>query len=189
MKALCAISFLLVATFCCSAETKSPSSLELDELWSKREPIGSRTDRTSISTNSDYEILWHMTNYTSGSNWIMYAGSVLPLPYAYRDASGITFYVESDGRHVSAIDTNGNLQWTKDTLSEPNLEFFRTNNARINYIRRNPRIDIDMWKGKSDDRISVRFSPVERRTLDGRCYLFGILDVRTGDFAHSFDCY
>src|SRR5262245_19835120 len=108
MKGQSAIAFLLAASLCASAQTNAPSTSELHELWSKRQPIGSTTSWTAISTNSDYQLIYHMTNHTSGSNWIMYGGSVLLLPYAYRDVdSGITFYVESDGRHVSAIDANG----------------------------------------------------------------------------------
>ena len=40
-------------------------------------------------------------------------------PLAYKDPrTSITFYVESDGRHLSAIDKNGKLLWVKNPFED-----------------------------------------------------------------------
>jgi hypothetical protein len=41
----------------------------------------------------------------------------ITLPGTYRDVdSGIIFYVESDGRHVSAISSEGKILWSREPL-------------------------------------------------------------------------
>ena len=40
--------------------------------------------------------------------------------------SGIVFYVESDGRHVAAIDRDGKLLWNRDPFVEAKLEPYRS---------------------------------------------------------------
>lgn len=56
-------------------------------------------------------------------------------PLTYKDErSGTVFYVESDGRHVSAISLTGKILWTRDPYVEGGLEPYRFPNARIVYI-------------------------------------------------------
>ncbi len=50
-------------------------------------------------------------------------------PFTFRDAkTGIIFYVESDGRHVAAIDRDGKILWHRNPFEEHKLEPYR--NAR-----------------------------------------------------------
>jgi hypothetical protein len=61
-----------------------------------------------------------MHNNTSGSNWTVNGGLVpIALPHTYRDPdSGIIFYVETDGRHVSAINPDGKILWSRDPVEK-----------------------------------------------------------------------
>ena len=60
-------------------------------------------------------------------------------PYTYfhgagtfRDKeSGITFYVESDGRHLAALDSKGRILWLRDPFSEGKLEPYRSKHPVI----------------------------------------------------------
>jgi hypothetical protein len=50
-------------------------------------------------------------------------------PIAYKDSrTVISFYVESDGRHVAAIDPDGNLLWVRNPFEDQKLCPYR--NAR-----------------------------------------------------------
>lgn len=52
-------------------------------------------------------------------------------PFAYFDPnSGITFYVESDGRHLAAIDKNGKVLWVRNPFVDNNLCSYRLPNTR-----------------------------------------------------------
>lgn len=56
-----------------------------------------------------------------------------PLPY--RDSiTGITVYVESDGRHVAAIDGRGSLLWVRDPFVESNMCPYRSAHPYIDWI-------------------------------------------------------
>ena len=69
-------------------------------------------------------------------------GSSLPAskfsgPTAYKDAdTGIIFYVESDGRHVVALDKDGKILWCRDPSVDAKLKPYRTEYPHINYIGR-----------------------------------------------------
>jgi hypothetical protein len=147
------------------------------EIATNQEPKGSRTSWT-ISTN-DNQIIYHMHNDTSGSNWIVYGERILDLPHNYKDDdSGIIFRVESDGRHVTAINLDGKILWSKDTLADPHLESYRSNSAHIVYIHKAD-ANNGLLRGKKGDFIAISFNKISRAEL------FGILDVKTGDFTYT----
>jgi hypothetical protein len=62
-------------------------------------------------------------DYFMQSGFLYFGGTVPPHPpTTYRDAeSGITFYVESDGRHVAAVDANGKLLWVRNPFVDRNM--------------------------------------------------------------------
>lgn len=138
-------------------------SLTITVFADEREPIGSRTSWT-IATNNN-QIVFHLHNDMSGSNWTLNGGPVpITLPYAYRDAdSGIVFYVESDGRHVSAISPDGKLLWSRDPFADAHLPLYRTRAPRIVFI------------GRDRGNLAVSFSSTQS----------GTLDVKTGDFTYT----
>jgi hypothetical protein len=48
-------------------------------------------------------------------------------PQTYRDPeTGMTFYVESDGRHLTAIDPNGKLLWVRNPFVDNNMCPYRS---------------------------------------------------------------
>jgi hypothetical protein len=50
------------------------------------------------------------------------AGARTPkLPFTFKAKTGILFYVESDGRHMSAIDENGKILWHKTPYEDKAL--------------------------------------------------------------------
>ena len=58
--------------------------------------------------------------------------SRFPGPQSYRDsATGITFYVESDGLHVAAISKGGKILWVRDPFHDAKLSDYRTHNPQI----------------------------------------------------------
>ena len=60
------------------------------------------------------------------------AASHFPGPQSYRDsATGITFYVESDGLHVAAISKVGKILWVRDPFHDAKLSDYRTHNPQI----------------------------------------------------------
>ena len=129
----------------------------------EQEPIGSKTS-WSVATN-DNQIVFHFHNDTSGSNWTVSGGSVpISLPHTYKDAeSGIVFYVESDGRHVSAISPAGQILWSRDPFADAHLPFYRTHTPRIVFIGR--------WRGS----VAISFDSTQS----------GDLDIKTGNFTFT----
>jgi hypothetical protein len=58
--------------------------------------------------------------------------SVFPGPQSYRDpATGITFYVESDGLHVAAISKVGKIFWVRNPFQDAKLSDYRTHKPQI----------------------------------------------------------
>lgn len=53
----------------------------------------------------------------------------------YRDSeTGITFKVESDGRHLGAVDANGKVLWVRDPFVDNNLCPYRSAHPYISWI-------------------------------------------------------
>jgi hypothetical protein len=139
----------------------------------KQEPIGSTTS-WSVSTNSDNQIIWHVHNNTSGSNWIVNGGPVpISLPFTFNDTnSGISFRVESDGRHITAIDAGGKTLWHRDPFADAHLEFYRTKAPKIIYIGKANKRSEEYWAKAGKKVIGITFNSSQ----------FGELDIETGDF-------
>jgi hypothetical protein len=91
-------------------------------------------------------------------------------PVAYADAALKTvFYVESDGRHLSAITFEGKILWTRNPFVDAKLEPYRYPEPRIiavgpsqGLVKPDPKVTF----------IAIRFNSSQ----------FGVVDTRTGDF-------
>jgi hypothetical protein len=58
--------------------------------------------------------------------------SGFPGPQSYRDtATGITFYVESDGLHIAAISKEGKILWVRDPFHDAKMSDYRTHDPKI----------------------------------------------------------
>lgn len=141
-----------------------------------RQPAGSITS-WSVTTNSNKQITYHMTNHTSGSNWIVHGGSVpISLPGTYKDVdSGIIFFVEADGRHVCAISSDGKILWRRDPFADAHLELYRTDKPQIRYLGKPNKRSEEYYAKQGKQVIGLAFNSTQ----------FGQLDIKTGDFFFS----
>jgi hypothetical protein len=56
-------------------------------------------------------------------------------PWTYRDpTSGDTFYVESDGRHLAAVDKNGKLLWVRNPFVDSGMCPYRSAHPYIGWM-------------------------------------------------------
>ena len=94
-------------------------------------------------------------------------------PKTYKDPkSGTIFYVESDGRHLSAINKDGRLLWTKNPFVDAKLEPYRYKNPTIIYVgasKNKPELS------KHDRYISISYNSTD----------FGDVNVKTGQFHYG----
>jgi len=58
------------------------------------------------------------------------SGGDKPLAFLVEEMNVIV-YVESDGRHISAIDTSGKILWTKDPVIDEGLKEYRVKEPKI----------------------------------------------------------
>lgn len=110
-----------------------------------------------------------------GAQESTYVGHYLepfPGPQAYKDPnSGTVLYVESDGRHVAAISSDGKLLWNRDPHEDAHLDSYRTKNPQIVYIGPPPKGSLPPgWKRNTF--VGVSFNNSQ----------FGVLRIRDGDF-------
>src|SRR5689334_19888463 len=62
-----------------------------------------------------------------------------PGPQAYRDPSvPVVYYVESDGRHVSAIGLDGKVLWNRDPFEDAGVKPYRVPKPLIVFIGKPP---------------------------------------------------
>ena len=152
----------------------------LYEIATNQEPKGSTTS-WSVTTNSDNQIIFHFHNNTSGSNWITYGGPVpISLPHTFIETnSGMSFLVESDGRHIVASSADEKILWRKDPFADAHLEFYRTENPKIVYISSLSKNDEPhQWIRKAmESRGITNFVCINFNSSQ-----FGCLDTKTGDF-------
>jgi len=138
----------------------------LQEIQREQEPIGSRT-HYSFTTNSDYRIVFHMTNYTSGSNWISVGDRAqIPLPYTYTETnSGISLRVEVDGRYITAINSDGKTLWHRKPFADETIRYIGKAGGGIE----------EKWAKQNKTVVKV---------VSNSHYLdFGTLDIKNGDFS------
>jgi hypothetical protein len=96
-------------------------------------------------------------------------------PLVYKSAkSGVLFYVESDGRHVSAIDPGGKILWCRNPFADAGLKPYRV--AKPLIVEIGSPLDWmvkDMASGgKKGELILINFNSSQ----------FGVLDAGSGDF-------
>jgi hypothetical protein len=129
--------------------------------------------------------------------WLIF-GKTLPPPEppsTYRNAaSGITFYVESDGRHLAAIDGHGRLLWVRNPFVDANLCPYRSTHPYILRLgapaSHSPTtIDVNAWIAKELNKEIDHGSKVARPEEHARfIYIefnssqFGYVNIAVGYF-------
>ena len=83
------------------------------------------------------------------------------------------FYVETDGRHLSAIGPDGKLLWTRNPYVDSGSHYYRRQEV-ITYLGPSP-VDDTSLAGKHD-----LHGPFIRIAFDST--QFGVVDVKTGKF-------
>jgi hypothetical protein len=116
-------------------------------------------------------------NYKKDSMTLWEERNGYKTPLVYKDSiSGIVFLVESDRRHVDAIDKSGKLLWSRDPFVENHLKPYRVPKPLIKYI--GPAIYYVNGVPKQDTNARG-----ERLIVIGyTSSQFGVIDVRNGDF-------
>jgi hypothetical protein len=88
--------------------------------------------------------------------------TIVPL-VLYETNSGTLFYVESDGRHISAFGSNGKVLWTRNPFVDSGLQPYR-------------------YKKPVISRIEFQSAPPQFLRVIFNSTQFGNLDPKTGDF-------
>ena len=98
--------------------------------------------------------------------------SRFPGPQSYRDlATGITFYVESDGLHVAAISKEGKILWVRDPFHDAKLSDYRTHKPQIVFIGKGSWL-VNGVRERDVPAISIRFNSSQ----------FGAIKMSDGEF-------
>lgn len=101
-------------------------------------------------------------------------------PMVYKDPlTSIFLYVETDGRHVAAIDSRGKLLWVRNPYQQAGLCPYRTPRPVIYSIKAADSINTNLseWIKKVGGNPNGRFVSI---TFDSS--QFGLLDEHTGRF-------
>jgi len=98
--------------------------------------------------------------------------SRFPGPQSYRDsATGITYYVESDGLHVAAISKEGKILWVRDPFHDAKLSDYRTHKPQIVFIGKG-----SWWTN------GVRRRDVPAISIQFNSSQFGAMKMSDGEF-------
>jgi len=115
---------------------------------------------------------------TANSADLMPWDPALARSFTYKDPrTAITFYVESDGKHVAAIDAAGKLLWVRSPFKDPDPAETRTPVIDGIEVAEPPVPKYAQFLqrlGFKADRPYIRITSASR--------MFGIMDERTGDF-------
>ena len=94
-------------------------------------------------------------------------------PIAYADAALKTiFYVESDGRHVSAVSFDGRILWTRNPFVDAKLQPYRFPEPKIVGIGSSQSLGLRKTPDPKATFIGIEFNSTQ----------FGILNAKNGDF-------
>lgn len=96
-------------------------------------------------------------------------------PIVYKDSkTGIYFYVESDGRHVTAFSEGGNILWHRNPFLDANLVPYR--------VRKPVIVSIKSINSGSFRAQHVELPKEEMLLVTFNSSQSGLLDKKTGDF-------
>jgi hypothetical protein len=190
-------SYILAGMIACACAVPSLAAPALPTQQSKCE----------IQANKYKALHPHTDPFHFQKFGIDFFGGTIPPdpPSAYRDPeSGITFYVESDGRHLAAIDANGKLLWVRDPFFDSNMCPYRSAHPYIDWIgppggsfgrhylgpfKPTPDAKVNTWIVKEIDNEIMRGRKAEHQKSDDRFIglsfnssQFGYVNIRTGDF-------
>jgi hypothetical protein len=93
-------------------------------------------------------------------------------PVAYVDkASRLVLYAETDGKHLSAIDFEGRVLWTRSPFTDAHLKPYRVAEPRIIHVYAPLPWMLQLVKGKGT------FAALEFESTQ-----FGLVNLKSGEF-------
>jgi len=98
-------------------------------------------------------------------------------PIAYLDKlTDILLYVETDGRHLAAVNPKGELLWVRDPFVDGNLCPYRSSRPIMVYV------GPTSWSG--DETSAAKLFKVTSHVVEIRfdSSQFGVVDINNGDF-------
>ena len=128
-------------------------------------------------------------SWTLGATLLMMVAATEPQPYAghftldyrgpltYADrATETLFYVESDGRHISAIRFDGKVVWTRDPYADAELDRapYRVKDRKIVSIGRAEPARLPKGFDRRKVYLSIAFNSTD----------FGVVDASNGNFTY-----
>jgi hypothetical protein len=165
----CAMFRMLMATIVVAAQIFAPINAE--------SPINAQTTQVFIS--DDCKLSFY-GNFLSDSearkrpSYVPWTSSAKPM--VFKDPrTAISFYVESDGRHVAAFDSGGALLWVRNPFEEARLCPYRTPRPVIARLE----------ERELSETYSKRIGAKAGHTYLGIQFdssQFGVLDEADGDF-------
>ncbi|HKF49281.1 MAG TPA: hypothetical protein VKB38_18115 [Terracidiphilus sp.] len=85
--------------------------------------------------------------------------------------TGTILYVESDGRHVAAISSKGEVLWNRDPFADAHLELYRTDTPQIVFIGA-PLKWMKSYEVGEGGFVTITYNSSQ----------FGLLNIANGDF-------
>ncbi|MBI4851268.1 MAG: hypothetical protein HY819_05520 [Acidobacteria bacterium] len=99
-------------------------------------------------------------------------------PLTYKDKeSGIILYVETNGRHISAINKDGEVIWLRNPFEDANLKAYRVDYPQITYLGAAQKWMIDSMI--VEDPVNSKHTFVE---IDFNSSQFGVINLTNGKF-------
>jgi len=119
-----ASAFVLAAALMCGTSARAQTNVPLQQSKCEVEMIAYKAKHP------------HADFLGPSGPAVMFGNGPPPGPsLSYRDVdSGTTFYVESDGRHIAAIDKDGKLLWVRNPFVDSNLCPYRSAHPYIGWI-------------------------------------------------------
>jgi hypothetical protein len=172
-----------------SGVTSPPASLNLpgtDNPLSSERPRQPQTRGKIISVlvTSDCMLRDQVTFEPRYEDW----DSSSAQPFSFKDPrTDVTFYVESDGRHLAAIDSSGRILWVRNPFEDAELCHYRTPRpviARIEAIELPPDhaksyVDLALPELK---RLGMDFAKHRFLRVHFDSSQYGIVDETSGNF-------
>jgi hypothetical protein len=128
--------------------------------------------RTTMFRMLGFCVLWALTTPVAAEPYVAHATVQYRGPVAYVDKKAhLVVYAESDGKHLSAIDFEGRVLWTRSPFADAHLKPYRVAEPKIAEIYAPLPWMLEGAKGK-DAFVALEFESTQ----------FGLVDLNSGKF-------
>jgi len=131
--------------------------------------------RTAVVTSIGFSLLG-----TVNAGDLMPWDPSLAKPFTYKDPrTSIALYVETDGKHVAAIDAGGKLLWVRSPLKESGFDGPESKTPVIDGITAAEPLPPQLVKFFQRHGFNADHAHIRITFASG---LYGLIDEKTGDF-------